>query len=95
LAERFPARGNDAGTMAGRPHGFRHYFCSMSADNKVPERMLMAWLGHSDSEMIRHYYHIQQNEANRQIDNIPFLGDLGENKHRPEDLADRGAKECG
>ena len=74
LAEKFPARGDDPGIAAGRLHSFRHYFCSMSADNAVPEPMLMAWLGHRDSELIRHYYHLRQDEARKQMAKIPFLG---------------------
>jgi integrase len=73
LTEKFPANGDDPGIMAGRLHSFRHYFCSMSADNDVPEQMLMAWLGHRDSEMIRHYYHLRQDESHKQIAKIPFL----------------------
>jgi hypothetical protein len=52
-------------------------------------------LGHRDSEMIRHYYHMQQNEAKRQIDEIAFLGELVKDTKEPEDLADDDAKECG
>ncbi|HLJ92172.1 MAG TPA: site-specific integrase [Gemmataceae bacterium] len=74
LAEKFPARGDDPGIAAGRLHSFRHYFCSMSSDHDVPEQLLMAWLGHRDSEMIRHYYHLRQDEARRQMAKIPFLG---------------------
>ncbi|HLJ97482.1 MAG TPA: hypothetical protein VKU02_30260, partial [Gemmataceae bacterium] len=40
----------------------------------VPEQLLMAWLGHQDSEMIRHYYHLRHDEARRQMAKIPFLG---------------------
>ena len=46
--------------------------------------MVMAWLGHSDSEMVRHYYHLNDTEAKRRMNNIDFLGDgLG----RSEDVA--------
>ncbi|HEY7327792.1 MAG TPA: tyrosine-type recombinase/integrase [Gemmataceae bacterium] len=74
LAEKFPAKEDDPGIAAGRLHSFRHYFCSMSADHDVPEQLLMSWLGHRDSDMIRHYYHLHQDEARRQMAKIPFLG---------------------
>jgi integrase len=82
LEEKFPARGDDPGIAAGRLHSFRHYFCSLSADHDVPERLLMSWLGHRDSDMIHHYYHLRQDEARRQMAKIPFLatqeGDRGQ-----------------
>jgi integrase len=75
LAGQFPAGEGAAGIRAGRPHGFRHYFCSMAADAGVPEQRLMSWLGHRDSAMIRLYYHDRQHEeARRQLADIPFLG---------------------
>lgn len=77
LAEKFPAQGDDPGIAAGRLHSFRHYFCSMSANHDVPEQLLMSWLGHRDSEMIRHYYHLRQDEARRQMARIQFLGKPG------------------
>ncbi len=52
-------------------------FCSMSADHDVPEQLLMSWLGHRDSEMIRRYYHLRQEETRRQMAKIPFLGKPG------------------
>jgi integrase len=72
LGATFPASGDDPGILAGRLHSFRHFFCSWSADNRTPEQMLMAWLGHRESEMIRHYYHLRQDEARRQMDRMPF-----------------------
>lgn len=58
LAKKFPAVGDVPGITSGRLHSFRHFFCSMSADSGIPEQMLMSFLGHRDSEMIRHYYHM-------------------------------------
>jgi integrase len=74
LAERFPAADGRAGIAAGRLHSFRHYFASTAANAGVPEQVLMDWLGHQDSAMIRHYYHLRQDEARRQMDKIPSLG---------------------
>lgn len=73
LSEQFPPSISDKGIRAGRVHSFRHYFCSMSADSDVPEQMLMAWLGHQDSKMIRHYYHLRQEESRKQMARISFL----------------------
>ena len=49
----------------------------MSADHDVPEQLLMSWLGHRDSEMIRHYYRLRQEEARRHMAKIPFLSKPG------------------
>ncbi len=74
LTSRFPSKGDDPGIAAGRIHSFRHYFCSISADHGVAEQLLMSWLGHRESDMIKHYYyHQQQDESRRQMDKIPFL----------------------
>lgn len=74
LAEQFPAADGRAGITAGRLHSFRHYFASTAANAGVPEQVLMDWMGHQDSAMIRHYYHVRQDEARRQMDKLPSLG---------------------
>jgi integrase len=73
LAAQFPAAADDPGIVAGRLHSFRHYFCSTSADAGTSEQMLMAWLGHRDSAMVRHYYHLRQDEARRHMARVRFL----------------------
>jgi len=73
LSQRFPKGVNGPGIAAGRLHSFRHYFCSISSDHGVSEQMLMQWLGHRDSEMIRRYYHLRIDESRRQMETIPFL----------------------
>lgn len=78
LAGQFPAQGDVTGITAGRLHSFRHFFCSYSADSGVPEQMLMSWLGHQESEMIRHYYHMQPDEARRQMSKLPPLAPLAD-----------------
>lgn len=67
LAERFPTPDGEQGFADGTPHSFRHFFCSMCANAGVPERMVMTWLGHRNSEMVRHYYHVRDPEARRQM----------------------------
>lgn len=76
LAERFPSARGEKGFRDGRLHSFRHYFCSMSANSNVPEQVLMTWLGHRDSKMVRHYYHLHHEEAQRQMAKIDFVGKL-------------------
>jgi len=77
LSEKFPAAEDERGFKDGRLHSFRHYFCSTCANNGVPERMVMDWLGHADSEMIRHYYHLHDEEARRRMNGLDFLGGAG------------------
>lgn len=77
LSEQFPSADDEQGFKHGRLHSFRHYFCSTCANNGVPERMVMDWLGHADSAMIRHYYHLHDEEANRRMDSLDFLGGAG------------------
>jgi integrase len=74
LAKSFPAQGSDPGIVAGRLHSLRHLFCSVSADNDVPEQMLMSWLGHRDSKMISRYYHLRHEESRKHMARIAFLG---------------------
>ncbi len=90
LADQFPHNEGVRGFRDGRLHTFRHYFCSTCANSGVPERMLMDWLGHADSDMIRHYYHLADNVAKCQMDSLCFLdgGDrrsvTGEEANRQE-----------
>src|SRR5262249_40139767 len=63
LAPKFPSVEGAKGFADGRVHSFRHYFCSFCANNNKPEHMIMQWLGHSSSEMVRHYYHVADKAA--------------------------------
>lgn len=74
LTKKFPRQGESQSFEDGRVHSFRHYFCSMCANSSVPERMVMEWLGHQDSEMVRHYYHLHDDEARRRMADLDFLG---------------------
>lgn len=75
LAEKFPKIEGGQGFVDGRLHSFRHYFVSMCAANRVPERVVMEWVGHADSAMVRHYFHLHDEEAQRQMNSLNFLGD--------------------
>jgi integrase len=74
LAEKFPGRDGEQSFRDGRLHSFRHYFCSTCVNNHVTEQMIMAWLGHADSGMVRHYYHVLDDAAQRKMEAIDFLG---------------------
>ncbi len=96
LTEKFPTPDGQQGFKDGRLHSFRHYFCSTCANNGVPERIGMTWLGHADSEMIRNYYHLHDEEAQRRMKQLDFLGDASgwsagdnEDKLNKEDVEPR------
>jgi integrase len=74
LADEFPAPEGEVGFTHGRLHSFRHYFCSMCANNNVPEQLVMEWLGHQESKMVRHYYHAHNEEAQRQMKKLNLIG---------------------
>jgi integrase len=80
LADRFPAAADMKGFRNGRLHSFRHYFCSISANSGVPEQVVMTWLGHQDSRMVRRYYHLHQEEAQKQMAKINFMGNRRKTK---------------
>ena len=73
LASRFPTPHEEIGFADGRLHSFRHYFCSRCANSGVPEQMLMRWLGHHNSRMVRRYYHLHDDEAQREMGRINFV----------------------
>lgn len=74
LKKEFPTSEGEAGFADGRLHSFRHYFCSRCATEGVPEQVVMAWLGHMDSKMVRHYFHLHDEEAQRQMKRLDFVG---------------------
>lgn len=78
LAERFPNDVGEVGFVHGRLHSFRHYFCSACANAGIPEPVLMQWLGHRSSRMVRHYYHLHDDEAHRQMNRLKSLGSTGD-----------------
>jgi integrase len=78
LSKRFPSGEDEIGFKDGRLHSFRHYFCSACANSGVPVNMVMEWLGHASSDMVRHYYHLHNDEAQRHMARLDFLGDSAE-----------------
>jgi integrase len=77
LAERFATPENGQGFQAGRLHSFRHFFCSVCANSNVPEQVVMHWLGHQQSAMVRHYYHLADDEAQRMMKRLTFVNSAG------------------
>jgi len=73
LKNRFPTRVEEIGFVNGRLHLFRHYFCSVAAQAGTAEHTVMTWLGHSSSQMVRHYFHLHDDESQRQIKESLFL----------------------
>jgi integrase len=46
------------------PHGLRHFFISQAASSKdTSESVLMRWVGHADSKLLRHYFHLSDRRA--------------------------------
>ncbi len=74
LAEQFPQDLDEPSFVDGRLHSFRHYFCSTCANAAVPERILMAWLGHRNSKMVQHYYHLHDDESKKHMARISQNG---------------------
>ncbi len=94
LSEQFPGQPGTQSFQDGRLHSFRHYFCSACANSgQIPEQMLMTWLGHKDSEMVRHYYHLHDEESRRRMNKMDFLGGLGGRSAEPRDGVEEGGAE--
>lgn len=77
LAKQFPGQLGKKSFANGRLHSFRHYFASMCANQGTAERIAMEWLGHADSEMVRHYYHLHDAESRQQMAKLNLLGSAG------------------
>jgi integrase len=77
MAARFPGQPGRKNFANGRLHSFRHYFASMCANQGTSERVAMEWLGHADSEMVRHYYHLHDAESRQQMARLDLLGSAG------------------
>jgi integrase len=73
FSARFPTASGDVGFADGRLHSFRHFFCSLCANRGVPQRVVMRWLGHTESRMVEHYYHLVDEEARRQMARIKLF----------------------
>lgn len=73
LAPQFPTPVGELGFADGVTHGFRHFFCSAMANRGVPEHMIMSWLGHRSSRMVRHYYTLHSEVARAAVPDIRIV----------------------
>jgi integrase len=62
-------------------HSFRHHFASLCANHGVAHRKALAWLGHSNSEMLDLYYHLHDDDSQKTMMELAKSGvsDLAEN----------------
>ena len=81
LSSRFPSVSGQPSFVDGRLHSFRHYFCSTCATEGIAERVLMNWLGHRNSSMVHRYYHLHDNESQKQMSRLGRL-----NREIPDSL---------
>ena len=73
LSRRFPSPEGERGFKDGRLHSFRHFFCSQMANANTPITALQQWLGHRNSAMVMHYYHLNNADAKRLMSSIRLL----------------------
>lgn len=53
-------------------HSFRHFFCSMAAQNNLSYRYVLSWLGHSDSKIAEMYFRMFDDTAEQAMSSIEF-----------------------
>jgi integrase len=80
LAPRFPSAEDSRGFSTGRLHSFRHFFVSHCANEGVPMMVVMRWLGHTDSLMTQHYYHLYDRQSQAHMERLDPLGNALKNK---------------
>ena len=69
-------------------HSFRHHFASMCANHGVAHRKVLAWLGHSSSEMLDLYYHLHDEDSQRAMQALAAGGEnipSGDNEKTPNE----------
>jgi integrase len=74
LKEQFPTPTGETGFEHATPHSFRHYFCSQAFASGANAVQIKDWLGHKDSTMVEHYRHVWDDDSQRQMQRIDFLG---------------------
>lgn len=79
----FPTPAGEIGFEHGRLHSFRHYFVSQSFLSGASEGEIMEWVGHRDSRMVAHYRHLRNEDSQRKMQQINFLGTV-----EPPDVRD-------
>lgn len=73
LSGKFSRDDHKEGFARGTCHSFRHYFISTCANRGVAIMVVMDWVGHADSGMVRRYYHLHDAESKRQMDSVEFV----------------------
>ena len=73
LSRQFPSPDAVGGFSSGRLHSFRHFFCSQMANANTPIMALQQWLGHRNSAMVMHYYHLNSADAKKLMSSIRLL----------------------
>jgi integrase len=53
-------------------HSLRHFFNTHCINNRVPERVVRAWMGHRDRTMTGVYYDLTDDESRRFMDAVSF-----------------------
>lgn len=74
LKSKFPGEPGFRSFANGRLHSFRHFFCSKCASDGIAEQVVMKWLGHTSSRMVQHYYHLHDDESQRQMKKLTSVG---------------------
>jgi integrase len=77
LWSKFPGEPDQPSFVDGRLHSCRHFLCRKCARDRVPEQTVMLWLGHRDSKMVRHYYHLHDDDAQPQMGKLKSVGGAG------------------
>ena len=77
LASCFPTLDGEIGFAHGRLHSCRHFFCSQCANEGIAGQVVKSWLGHHDSKMVRHYFHLHNETAQRHMSRLRLLGEAG------------------
>ena len=58
-------------------HSFRHHFASLCANHNVAHRKALAWLGHSSSEMLDLYYHLNDDDSQQAMMALAQSAEVG------------------
>ena len=75
LKNRFPTPAREIGFEHATPHSFRHFFTSQAFVDGASASHIRDWLGHQDSKMVDHYRHLADEESQRRMQGIDFLGE--------------------
>lgn len=75
LKSQFPTPPGEIGFEHGRFHSFRHFFVSQAFIGGASEGEVKEWVGHSDSQMVAHYRHLHDDDSQRRMAKLDFLGE--------------------